>query len=473
MSDPVLVDRLQFALAATFHYLFPILTMGLALFIAWFKTVAYFARPDQRLRLLRLDGCKAGRYEAGAGFAAKLFAITFAFGVVTGIPLEFQFGTNWARFSDYAGGVIGQTLAMEGVFAFFAESVFIGVFLFGRGRVGPGLHWLSAVMLFAGAWLSAYFIVATNAWMQHPVAYEVEGTRLRLTSLSELLTNPWAFWQYLHTVVGAAVSGAFALSALGALFLLLDRHHDVARIFLRVGVVGALIFSVLAIFPTGDRSAHDVARMQPPAFAAMEGMFETQEGAPLVIIGNPDTEQRRLDSAIELPRVLSFLTSRRWDERLTGLDDIPTGQWPSSVPLVYYAYHIMVGLGTILFAVAALAVLALRRGRLERSPRMLWALTIAFPFTYIANIAGWTVAETGRQPWIVYGLQRTREAASPPESVPAGTGIFTLLGFSGLYLLIGLLYVLLMARIVARGPDGEDRPAAHGASLDDMAPGGR
>jgi cytochrome d ubiquinol oxidase subunit I len=343
MSDPALVDRLQFALAATFHYLFPILTMGLALFIAWLKTAAYLGGENHRLRPLRLDEAGRSHHEAAAQFAAKLFAVTFAVGVVTGIPLEFQFGTNWARFSDYAGGVIGQTLAMEGVFAFFAESVFIGLFLFGRDRVSPRLHWLSALMLFAGSWLSAFFIVATNAWMQHPVAYDVQGSRLRLTSLWELLTNPWVGWQYLHTVVGAAVTGAFALAGIGALFVLLGRHEDVARVLLRTGVVGALIFTVLAIFPTGDRSSHNVARMQPSAFAAMEGMFETQKGAPLVIIGNPDTERRRLESSIELPELLSFLTSQRWDERLTGLDDIPTSRWPSSVPLVYYAYHIMVG----------------------------------------------------------------------------------------------------------------------------------
>jgi cytochrome bd ubiquinol oxidase subunit I len=469
MSDPVLVDRLQFALAATFHYVFPILTMGLAFFIACLETIAYLGREDRRLRPLRLDAGGRAVYAAGARFAATLFAVTFAVGVVTGIPLEFQFGTNWARFSGYAGGVIGQTLAMEGVFAFFAESVFIGVYLFGRDRVRPRLHWLSAVMLFAASWLSAFFIVATNAWMQHPVAYEAEGRRLRLTSLWEMLTNSWLGWQYLHTVVGAAIAGGFALAALGALFLLIDRHHDVARIFLRMGVVGALVFSLLAIFPTGDSSAHNVARMQPPAFAAMEGMFETQAGAPLVIVGNPDTERRALESSIELPRVLSFLTSRRWDERLTGLNDIPVDQWPSSVPLVYYAYHIMVGLGTIFLVIAAVAALLLRKGRLERSPRALWALMITFPFTFVANVAGWTVAETARQPWVAYGLMRTKAGASPAASVPAGTGIFTLLGFAGLYLLVGLLYVLLMARLVARGPTAAGLPTSYGHAGEEAA----
>ena len=458
MSDEVLVDRLQFSLTITFHYLFPLLTMGLALFIAWLKSVSYLGRADHRLILLRKDADERERYEAAARFWAKIFAVNFAVGVVTGIPMEFQFGTNWARFSNYAGGVIGQTLAMEGVFAFFAESVFLGVFLAGRGRVSARVHWLSALLVFAGSWLSGFFIIATDAWMQHPVAYSGAGDQVQLDSFWGLLTNPWVAWQYTHNMGGAAITGAFVMAAMGAFFLLSGRSEAFARICVRVGVIGALIFCALQIFPTGDRSAHNVARYQPASFAAMEGLFPTQEGAPLVIIGNPDTDRRRLESTLEMPHFLSFLTSRNWNERLTGLNDIPVNQWPDSVPLVYYAYHIMVGLGTILLLIALVAVFLLWRGRLYGSRPMLWALMLAFPFTYIANIAGWVTAEVGRQPWIVYALLRTRDAASPASSVPAGTGIFTLLGFAGLYLLIGILYLVLILRIVARGPEDVEPP---------------
>ena len=453
MSSHVLVDRLQFTLTVTFHYLFPILTMGLALFIAWLKSVAYLGREDHRLRLLRKGAAEREQYETAARFWAKIFAVNFAIGVVTGIPLEFQFGTNWARFSNYAGGVVGQTLAMEGVFAFFAESVFLGIFLAARDRVSPRVHWISALFVFAGSWLSGFFIIATNAWMQHPVAYSRVGDKVQLDSFWGLITNPWLRWQYLHNMSGAAITGAFVLAAMGAFFLLTDRHHAFARISLRVGVVGALIFCVLQIFPTGDRSAHDVSVHQPSTFAAMEGQFRTENGAPLVIIGNPNTEKRRLDSSLGLPHFLSFLTSQRWDSTTRGLNDIPTRDWPDSVPLVYYAYHIMVGLGTILALIALAAAFLLWRGRLYTSRKMLWALMLAFPFTYIANIAGWTVAETGRQPWVIWGLMRTKEGASPASSVPSGTGIFTLLGFAGLYLFVGILFVLLIVRIVARGPD--------------------
>jgi cytochrome d ubiquinol oxidase subunit I len=452
VSSHVTLDRWQFTLTVMFHYLFPILTMGLSLYMLWFVTVATFGREARWLRPLRKTPAARAAHDRAAHFWAKIFAVTFGVGVVTGIPLEFQFGTNWASFSNFAGGVIGQTLAMEGVFAFFAESVFIGIFLAGRDRFGPRLHWLSAFMVWAGSWISGFFIIATNAWMQHPVAYGMEGGRAQLRSFWGLLTNPWLGWQYAHNMSGAALSGAFTLAAVGALYALLGRHLEFARICLTAGVVGALIFTTLQIFPTGDRHARQVARYQPSSFAAAEGLFPTRKGAPLVIIGNPDPKRRTLDSSIEMPHLLSFLTSNRWNATVKGLDDIPTNRWPSSVPLVYYAYHIMVGLGTILFAIALLGAAMLRRDRLFTARPMLWALLLAFPFTYIANLAGWTVAETGRQPWVVWQLQRTSAGASPEKSVPVGASTFTLLGFLGLYLLIGLLYAFLVARIVVQGP---------------------
>jgi cytochrome d ubiquinol oxidase subunit I len=453
VSDPVLIDRLQFTLTVTFHYLFPILTMGLALFIAWLKTVSYLGREDHRFPPLRKTQEEREDHESAARFWAKIFAVNFAVGVVTGIPLEFQFGTNWARFSNYAGGVIGTTLAMEGVFAFFAESVFLGIFLAGRERVSARIHYISAIFVFLGSWVSGFFIIATNAWMQHPVAYSGAGDKVQLDSFWGLLTNPWVTWQYLHNMSGAAITGAFVIAAMGAFFLLSGKHERFARVSIKVGVVGALIFTALQIFPTGDRAAHNTSVYQPSKFAAMEGLFETEKGAPLVIIGNPDMADKKLDSTIEMPKLLSFLTSRRWDSKTTGLNSIPQDHWPDSVPLVYYAYHIMVGLGTILLLIAALAVFLLWRGRLYTSKPMLWTLMLAFPFTYIANIAGWTLAEAGRQPWVVWGLLRTKDAASPEHSVSSGTALFTLLGFAGLYLFVGILFLMLIVRIVARGPE--------------------
>lgn len=453
VSSYVLVDRLQFAFTITFHYLFPILTMGLGLFIAYLKTVSYLGRPDRRLRLLRKSDEERDAHEAAARFWAKIFAVTFAVGVVTGIPMEFEFGTNWAVLSNYAGGVIGQTLALEGTFSFILESAFLGIFLGGRGRVGPRAHWISALAIFIGSWLSGFFIIATDAWMQHPVGYAGTGKAVHLTSLWALLTNPWLIWQYPHNMGGAALTGAFVLAAMGAWYLLNGQHERFSKLCLTIGVVGALIFTTLQIFPTGDQQAANVYHDQPATFASMEGVFATTKGPPLVVIGNPNTQTRRLESVIALPKLLSFLTSHNFTTTVKGLDSIPTNLWPDSVPLVYYSYHIMVGLGTLLLALALIATFLLWRGKLFQNRKVLWALMIAFPFTYIANIAGWITAEVGRQPWVVYGLLRTSAAASPSTSVPAGLGIFTLLGFCGLYLLISIVYVLLILRIVAQGPE--------------------
>jgi cytochrome d ubiquinol oxidase subunit I len=427
--------RWQFAFTLMFHYLFPVLTMGLGVLIAVLKTI--------ELRRDRSD------YGDAARFWARIFAITFATGVVTGIPMEFQFGTNWARFSQYAGPVIGQTLFMEGVFAFFAESSFLGIFLFGEKRIGRGLHWLSSVMVALGAVLSGFFIVATNAWMQHPVAYRVASGRTELLSLWGLLSNPYARWQYPHVINGSLLTASMVMAGVGAYYLLARRFERQGEIFVRVGVTAGVAFSLLALFPTGAFHGENIARFQPVKMAAMEGLFETREGAPIAIIGMPDVDRRELLDPIYVPRMLSYLAYGDFRARVAGLNDVADELKPP-VEIVYYAYHVMVGLGTIFIAVLGLSALLLWRGRLFRSRAMLWVLMLAMPFPYIANHAGWTVAEVGRQPWIVYGLQRTAEATS--SNVSAGMTYFTLAGFMGLYALVGLLYLFLFLRTVDAGP---------------------
>ncbi len=434
----ILVHRLHFAFTITYHYLFPQLTMGLALLIVIMKTLAL--RTGQPL------------YNESARFWARIFGINFALGVVTGIPMEFQFGTNWAEFSRLTGGVIGQTLAMEGLFSFFLESTFLGLFLFGERRLGPRGHWVAAFLVFLGAWLSGYFIVATGAWMQHPVGYALtpEG-RFELTSISALLLNEWALWQYAHTMAGSVVTASFVMAAIGAFYLLSGRHVAHGRAFVRLGVIAGAIAAALQIFPTGDRQGSLVARHQPVTLAAMEGLFHTEAGAPLAIIGQPDMNALRLDNPILVPRLLSFLTYQRWHAEVTGLTSHPEEDWPDNVPLLYYSYHIMVGLGTLLAALGALAAFLLWRGRLYATRPVLWALLLALPFPYIANIAGWITAEVGRQPWLVYGLLRTSEGASP--QVSAGNAWFTLLGFLGLYTVLSIFFLFLVRREIERGPD--------------------
>jgi len=436
VSDAAIAARWQFPFTVMFHYLFPILTMGLGVLIAVLKTIEL--RSGNPL------------YGTAARFWARIFAITFAAGVVTGIPMEFQFGTNWARFSRYAGPVVGQTLFMEGVFAFFAESSLLGVFLFGESRVGPRGHWLAAVGVAFGAVLSGFFIVATNAWMQHPVGYDIVGGRAELTSLFALLTNPYVRWQYPHVISGALVTGSLVMAGIGAFYLLAGRHRDSGRLFVRVGVASGAIFSLLSLFPTGAMHGEHITRFQPAKMAAMEGLFKTQDGAPLAIIGMPDRERQELMDPIYVPGLLSYLAYGNFSARVTGLSDIPEDRQPP-VEIVYYAYHIMVGLGTIFIAVTALAALLLWRGRIFEHRGMLWMLMLVMPFPYIANEAGWVVAEVGRQPWTVFGLQRVHDANS--LNVTTGMTYFTLIGFMGLYLLLGILYLLLFARIVNAGPE--------------------
>src|SRR3954471_6211688 len=445
MTDAAVAARWQFAFTIMFHYLFPVLTMGMGVLIAVLKTLEL--RTGNRL------------YGSSARFWARIFAITFATGVVTGIPMEFQFGTNWGRFSHAAGPVVGQTLFMEGVFAFFAESSFLGVFLFGEKRVRPGIHWLSSVMVAAGAVLSGFFIVATNAWMQHPVAYQMVEGRAELQSLWGLLTNPYARWQYPHVISGALVTGSMVMAGIGAFYLLARRHEDSARVFVRVGVSAGALFAATSLFPTGSFHGENIARFQPAKTAAMEGLFHTQEGAPLAIIGMPDRERQELTDPILVPGILSYLVYGSFSARVTGLNDIPADEQPP-IEIVYYAYHIMVGLGTIFIAVLAIAALLLWRGTLFEMRPVLWALMLAIPFPYIANEAGWVVAEVGRQPWTAYGLQRVAAASS--TNVTAGMTYFTLFGFMGLYMVVGLLYLLVFARIVMNGPGMPERDAPTG-----------
>jgi len=439
LDSALAVHRLHFAFTVTFHYLFPQLTMGLAPLIVACKVLAGIKKDETYNRAARLLG--------------RVFAVSFVFGVVTGIPMEFQFGTNWARFSRFAGGIIGQTLAMEGVFAFFLESSFLGLFLFGEKRLSPRAHMAAAVAVFAGSWLSGYFIVATDAWMQHPVGFtHLPGGGVRLDSLTALIFNRWALWQYVHTMGGAAVTGAFATAALGAYYKLRGEHAQVAGALVRVGVVAAVLAATWQLFPSGDGQGQQIAREQPATLAAMEGLFNTPPaGAPLLLVGQPNVDEGRIDNAIEVPRMLSFLTYRRWDVQVRGLDAFPPDVRPDNIALLYYSYHVMVGLGTILIAIAGIAFLLLLRRRLLANRTVLWALLLAAPLPYIANTAGWMTAEIGRQPWLVYGLMRTAEGTS--HRVSAGNALFSLLGFMGLYSLLLIIFVLMTARVIAHGPD--------------------
>ena len=437
MDDALFWHRMQFGFTISFHYIFPQLTMGLALLVVVLMTIARRSgRPE---------------WNDAARFWIRIFGLSFAMGVVTGIPMEFQFGTNWAGFTARTGGVIGQSLAMEGLFAFFLESSFLALLLWGERRLGPRVHYWTALALFVGSWLSGYFIIVTNAFMQHPVGHSVDAAgTFQLAELGAFLRNPWAVVQYLHNQCAATVTGAFAMTAVGAFWTLRRQHAAIARVSLRTGVIAGLVAASLTAFPSGHLQGRQVAANQPVTLAAMEGRFEGGPRAPLAMIGQPNVPERKLDNPIQLPAVLSWIAYGDFSANVRGLNEFPEHDWPDNIELLYYAFHIMVGLGTLFIGVMGLAALQLVRGRLQSSRWLLRILALAFPFPFIANTAGWMTAELGRQPWLVYGLMRTAEGSSP--TVHSGATLFTLLGFAGLYFVLGVLFLALVSKEIVHGP---------------------
>jgi cytochrome d ubiquinol oxidase subunit I len=344
---------------------------------------------------------------------------------------------------------------MEGLYSFFLESSFLGLFIYGEKILGRVGHWFAGAMVWLGSWLSAYLIVATDAWMQHPVGYRTgPNGEIILDNWWALIFNEWAFWQYWHTITGAMVTGCFAMAGVGAFYLLMKKDLAFGRTFVRLGVTVGVIAAVLVAFPTGDMQGQLVAKHQPVALAAMEGHFETSQGAPVALMGQPNVEQQKLDNPFFVPKALSMIVHRQWDAEVRGLNSFPRENWPDNIPLLYYSFHIMVGLGTIFMAIMAVSAIQLFRGKLFEFKPLLWVLMLGMPLPYIANTAGWMTAELGRQPWLIYGLMRTTEGASP--HVSSGNTLFTLLGFMGMYSLLLMLGLFMIWRELDHGPSHHD-----------------
>jgi cytochrome bd ubiquinol oxidase subunit I len=443
--DVLGLSRLQFALTATFHYLYPPLSIGLGVLLVGVE--ALWLRTRNPL------------YHQMARFWTKVFALTFAMGVATGIVMEFEFGTNWAAYSRYVGDVFGSALAAEGIFAFFLESGFLAVLLFGWDKVGPKLHFFSTCMVALGAHFSAIWIVVANSWMQTPAGFHLVGqglnARAEITDFWAMVFNPSSLDRLSHTLAGAWQAGAWLMISVGAWYLRHRRHREFALASVRVGLAVAAVAALLSLV-TGHESARGVAVNQPAKLAAFEGLWRTTPHAPLHVAGWVDAVHERTRGP-EIPGLLSWLAWGDTGRAVTGLDDIPPADRPP-VNFTFQLFHLMVAVGCGLIALAAWAAVALGRGRLERSRLLLWLLTLSVLGPQIANQAGWWAAEVGRQPWIVYGLLRTFRGLSPVVSagqVAASIAMFTLV-----YLLLFAVFVYLLNDKIRHGPDdGDLQPA--------------
>ncbi len=433
--DPVFLSRLQFAVATMFHFLFVPLTLGLSIILAYMETKYARTGDTTYLRMTKFWG--------------KLFLINFAVGVVTGITLEFQFGTNWSRYSEYVGDVFGSLLAIEATVAFFLESTFIGIWVFGwkklSARAHAGVMWLVAI---AGNF-SAVWILTANGFMQHPVGYTIRNNRAEMTDFSALVFNKFALLEIVHTVPSAIVLGAFFVMGISAYHLLKKQHVDLFTRSFKIALVFGLVSSLTVAF-TGDLHAVHVSEVQPAKLAAMESHWETQTRAPLVLFALPDEAAGK--NAWEfgsIPGILSFMAFHDFNATVKGLADFPEDERPP-VLLTFLGFRGMVGLGTLFILLTLVGFM--KRNRLMASPGYLKIMMWAIPLPYIAIELGWLVAEVGRQPWIVYGLMKTSQAASPVAGYQV---MISLIAFTLVYALLGAVGFYLMAKKAVQGPEPE------------------
>ncbi|MAQ13460.1 MAG: cytochrome ubiquinol oxidase subunit I [Sandaracinus sp.] len=441
--DPVTLSRAQFALTVMFHYLFPPLSIGLGAILVLLEGT-YLKTRDRR-------------YEAAARFFTKLFAVNFAVGVATGIVMEFQFGTNWSTYSRFVGDVFGSALAAEGIFAFFLESGFLAVLVFGWDRVGPKMHFFSTLMVFLGSTFSAVWIVIANSWQQTPAGFHLVGEgaamRAEITDFWAMIFNPSSMHRLNHVILGSLVQGAFFVMSIAAFYLLKKRHEDFAKRSFTVALVMGAVASV-AILISGHAQANAVAVNQPAKLAAFEGHFETGEGgAPLYLFGWPDAEAQEVKAGVAIPGGLSFLIHGDFDTPVDGLDTIPDDEEPP-VAVPFVTYHLMVALGMFFIGVTLLGLFLRWRGTLWEKRWLLKVFVVAVIAPYVANQTGWVAAEVGRQPWVVYGLLRTEDAVSP--SVPGEHILTSIVLFSLIYLALGALWLVVMNHKIQHGPEDPD-----------------
>ena len=434
--DVVLLSRLQFALTTSFHILFPTLTIGLALYLLLVEFLWLRTRQEIYYRMYR--------------FWVKIFAINFAVGVVSGITLEFEFGTNFARFSQAVANVVAPLMAYEGMTAFFLEAGFLGIMLFGWNRVPAIVHFLATFLVALGATISAFWIIAANSWMQTPTGYALVDGKFMVTSFWEAIFNPSLPTHLSHMLLASYETTAFAVAGISAYFLLKGKYADFYQKSLTVALALALLMAPLQVF-IGDQKGLTVAHYQPAKLAAIEGHWETNvgKGAPLLLFAIPDMAEERNHLAVGIPNGLSLLITHSLDGKIRGLKEFPPEDRPEAL-ILFWTFRLMAGIGFLMLALMIWAAFLWRRKRLFESRAFLKTLVFAQPLGFIATVAGWVTAEVGRQPWVVYGLMRTADGVSP---IAAGNVIWSLVLFFFCFVLIFISYFYYVLTTLNRGPD--------------------
>ncbi len=435
--DAVLLARIQFGMTIGFHFIFPPITIGMAWLIFWFMN-RYKQTGDEKFGIQ-------------ARFWLKLFAITFAVGVATGITMEFQFGTNWARYSKFVGDIFGAPLAAEGLLAFFLESTFMGVLLFGWTRFSTRTLWTASLLVAVGSTLSAFWIIVANSWMQTPAGFHIVDGRAELLSFYDAVFNPSTMPRFAHTMVACMITGAFFMLGVSAWYLGKDRHVEFAKRSLKAALVAGFIASITQL-GVGHWHGVQVAETQPEKLAAFEAHFETQANAPMILFGIPDEEGEKVDAAIQVPSVLSIMVGNSPDTVVKGLKDFPRDERPPVTP-VFVSFRLMFFMGMYFIALTGLGILLLWRNKLYGNKLYMKLAFLSLPLPIIANELGWIAAEVGRQPWIVYRVPGMRTAEAVSITVSAGEILFSIVLFGVIYTLLGFLWIYLLRRAIAKGPE--------------------
>lgn len=453
--DAELLSRLQFAVTVAFHFIFPPITIGLGTMLCVIEWLGW-KRGDEHYKLL-------------GKFFSKILAITFAVGVASGLVMVLQFGTNWSRYSAFVGDIFGAPLAAEAIFAFFLESTFLGLYLFGRNKVSPGVHWFSIFMVTIGSMISAFWILVANSWQQTPAGFAIQNIatgqiiensslmtgydptmyRAVLTDFWKAVFNPSTVFRFAHTIFASWITGAFIVAGVSAYFLLKKKDEQIAMKGIKLGLIYGFIFSLLQLFPIGHEHARDVYNYQPSKFAAIQGLYTTEKGAPLILFGWVSNDvPPQLKSKIGVPGILSFLATGKFDAELPGLDKIPPENRPP-LWLTFVSYHNMVLLGGLFILIPLIGLFKLKRKKIEQSRKFLKVLLWFIPLPVVACQFGWVAAEVGRQPWIVYGLLRTSNAFS--LTVTIGQVWFTFILFTIFYVIMTIIYIWLLSRELKKG----------------------